>query len=119
MPKARWWIVYGDRSIYSSNDGTAWNAPARGVQVVISTSNENGLEVWRPWRETNYYVYFHGEDRWLGVDMFGMWDYLCEPGPKRVLFARTMFDEDWHALLQWVNEHPDLPIKTGWRPGEQ
>jgi hypothetical protein len=116
---ARWWVIYGDRSIYSSEDGPAWDAPARNVQVVVSASVEHGIEVFRPYRETNFYVYDPDADRWLGVDLFGMWDYLCEPGQKRVLFGRTLYDRDWHDLMAWVNDHPALPLKTGWRPGER
>ena len=120
MEDPRWWVVYGDRSIYAGAGAeSAYNAPGRDVQVVISTSLEHGFEVWRPWKETSYFVYFPDSDRWRGVDLFGLWDYLCEPGPKKALFGRTMFDEEWQDLLAWVTDHPALPPKTGWRPGER
>jgi hypothetical protein len=115
----RWWIVYGDRSLYSDESGSAWDAPGRDVQVVVASSLEHGIEVWRPFRETNYYVYLPEADTWRGVDLFGLWDYLAEPGKKKVLFGRTMLDKEWHELVRWVDEHPDLPLKTGWRPGER
>jgi hypothetical protein len=114
----QWWVVYGDRSIYrGSGAEDAYAAPTRDVQAVLSPCPDHGWELWRRWN-TDYYVYLHGLDRWRGVDQFGLYDYLCEPGPKRVLFGRTMLDEEYRALLQWLTTHPDLPTKSGWQQGE-
>jgi hypothetical protein len=112
---ARWWIVYGDRSFYSSADGSAFDAPGRDVQAVLSPDPDHG---WQLWTRGEFYVFLPDADTWRPVDQWGLFDYLLEPGPRKVVFGRTMFDPEFHALLAWLNAHPDLPTKTGWRQGE-
>jgi hypothetical protein len=115
----RWWIVYGDRTLVAGSGAEdAYAAPSRDVQAVISACPEHGWELWRR-VNSDFYCYMADRDTWRGCDDFGLWDYLTEPGPRKVLFGRTMFNDEFNALMAWVQEHPDLPIKHGWRPGER
>jgi hypothetical protein len=113
----RWWVVFGDRNIVAgSGAADAYAVPGRDVQAVISPCPDHG---WELWSRGEFYVFLPSADAWRPVDQWGLFDYLLEPGPRKVLFGRTMFDPEFYALLAWLNEHPDLPMKTGFRPGEQ
>lgn len=113
-----WWVVYSDRTILSSDDCDVYDLPGRDVQAVVSPCPEHGWEVWRRWN-TDFYVWMPERGQWRGCDQFGLYDYLCEPGQKKVLFGRTMFNEEYNELMRWLENHPDLPLKSGWRPGER
>lgn len=109
---SNWWVVYSDRSLYT---GDPWLAPALGVQAVVVRDPDHG---WTLETRGDFYIYLSEQDTWRAVDLYGKLDYEIAPGPSRALWGRTMFDADYHALLRWLNEHPDLPPKSGWRPGE-
>jgi hypothetical protein len=114
-----WWIVYGDRSIVAgSGAADAFAVRPDDVQAIISPCPEHGWETWRRWN-TDYYVYMPERDAWRGCDLFGLWDYLRQPGPRKVLFGRTQFNDEYNALMKWLDHHPDLPAKSGYRPGER
>jgi hypothetical protein len=109
----RWRIYYGDGSTYDSRDGAAWNAPARDCQMVAVADPDHG---WFLCRSDDFYWYVAASDEWVGGDNFGLWDYLIEPGPKRVLFGRTISNAQFQAIFEracaeWT--------KTGFRPHEQ
>lgn len=101
-----WRVYYGDGSIYS---GEVADTPARNVQVIAQSSPEHG---WSAVAGTDYYIW--REDRWVGVDWFGLCDYLIDPGMKKVLFGRTLTKEEFNAVWQRMMADPNLPPKTGY-----
>lgn len=107
-----WAIYYGDGSVYSSEDGSHWDAPARNVQVIVVADPDHK---WTTVSSTDYYILW--DDRWQGVDWFGLYDYLCEPGPRKVLFGRTLTQVEWDALLGRVWK--EWGEKDAWRKGER
>lgn len=107
-----WRIYYGDGSHY---DGDPYLAPARNVQMVAVSDPEHG---WYLCRSNDFYWYLADTDTWQGGDHFGLWDYLIEPGPKKVLFGRTIGNAEFEAILVRAYNDPEIPQKTGWRPGE-
>jgi hypothetical protein len=112
----KWRIYYGDGSHYDSRDGSAFDAPGRNVQMIAGPDPDHG---WYMWRSTDFYLYLEAEDRWIGADIFGLWDYLIEPGPKKVLFGRTISNADFQKILIHADNDPDIPKKTAWRPEER
>ena len=100
-----WRVYYGDGTTYS---GTVEDTPTRDVQVIAQSSPEHG---WTATAGTDYYVWRSG--RWFGVDKFGLYDYLIEPGWKKVLFGRTLTSQEYNAVWQRMMSDPDMPPKTG------
>jgi len=107
----KWKIYYGDDSTFSDQDGTPWIAPARDVQVIVMTSKDHG---WRTQAGSDYYVWDDRGNgaRWWGVDQFGMYDYLLDPGYKRVLFGRTVTSDRFSEIYSRASVDPDFPKKT-------
>lgn len=106
-----WKVYYGDGSTFT---GEVQDAPARDVQVIIQSSKDCG---WQAVAGTDYYVW--RGDRWFGVDLFGLYDYLLEPGWKRVLFGRTLTTDEYDAVWQRAMADPDMPPKTVFGRGER
>jgi hypothetical protein len=108
-----WRIYYSDDSTFSNEDSTPWSVPARDVQVIVQDHPEVGVELVTG---GDYYVLMRDEHRawWWGVDIFGLFDYLIEPGYKRVLFGRTLGRKEYAQIIKKANIDKD-----GWLPTER
>lgn len=88
-------IYYDNGDTYS---GDPFWAPATGVIVIAveDTTKETGYKMVLA---KNAYLYKEG--RWWGCDEAGMYDYLMMfPGPKAILFGRTIRDELYWEIVQ-------------------
>lgn len=74
---------------------------------------------WYLCRSDNFYWWLHESDTWQSGDIFGLWDYLIEPGPKRVLFGRTIANAEFRRIFDRAMNDPEIPQKTGWWPHER
>lgn len=109
-----WIIVYGDYTTYTSEDGSHWDAPATNVQVILITDPDHR---WEPlYGGAGYYIWVDGGWR-MADDAFALHDYLCLPGPRKVLFGRTLSRKEWRTLLHWATTQ--LGEKTGRWPDER
>src|SRR3990172_5918358 len=90
-------------------DGDPFWTPVFGVLVIVEQDPDHGR---RLVSAKDYYVWEH--KRWWAVDFVGMVDYLARPGPRRVLFGRTVPNDVWYAAMRRANEDPDFPAPTAW-----
>lgn len=111
---ARWRIYYADGSTFADEDGPAEDAPALGVQAINQmVGTPEGRQMLhgagqRPNRTpVDYFVLDEG-DEWLGVDLFGLWDYLQRPGWRKVLFGRTISNPEFAEILYRAGHDPDF-----------
>ena len=113
-----WKIYYGDGTTFSDQDGTPFIAPARDVQVIVMNDKNHA---WRTQAGNDYYVWDDRGDgaRWWGVDQFGMYDYLIDPGYKRVLFGRTVTSNQFDNIFRLASNDPDFPKKTAFANRER
>ena len=111
----RHWIVYyGDGSTYSDQDGPPELAPANNVQVIAIEDGDCGKVL----LNTKDYYWWTGET-WLAGDIFGLFDYLLQPGWKRVLFGRSIDNREYQRLLARASEDDYLPRKSARRSWER
>lgn len=108
----QWCIYYGDWTTYTSEDGSAWDAPGRNVQVVLTGDSDHN---WAVVNIRDFYWYLPETDQWEGGEIFGLWDYLVRPGPKKVIFGRALPNLEFRAIVDHATQQ--IP-KLGWRPGE-
>ena len=101
-------VYYSNGVTYNSADG---GAPLpRDVQVIVQEHPDVG------WHTQSGYDYYVKRDRWVGVDLFGLYDWLLDSG--LVLFGRTVtrkeFDRVMTRAVQDLGE-----AKTGWLRDER
>ncbi len=110
-------IYYGDGSTYA---GLPETAPVFGVQAIVQQDKDVG---WIISAERDFYVW--RDERWWGVDVFGLVQYLHAPGWKRVLLGELITIDRWreinaHALQdrEFAQKHTYLPERRDRRPIE-
>lgn len=85
-----WRIYYADREPFSSEDGSPFDAPARGVLAILDVHAQV---------MTGFDFYWWAGEEWIGGDIFGLWDYLAAPGLKTVKFGRTVPDSQYREAV--------------------
>ena len=92
--RIEWRVYYDDGSTFTDLDGSPYDAPATGVQIIVSRSGEKTI---LSRGKTAYYW----KDGWNPCDEPGMYDYLMlYKGPKAVLFGRTIRDEEYLKVCE-------------------
>lgn len=106
-----WFIYYGDGSVISSVFADPYSLSVRSdVQVIIQPDDKH---VWYSQSGDDYYIW--RDNRWWGVDQFGLYDYLLQPGEKCVLFGRTITNERFREIWDEAQEH--MKEITGYEKG--
>ena len=109
-----WKVFYDDGSTFGNADGPPELAPTRGVQGIIQVDVEHGSRIEK---SNDYYVWW--ENEWRGLDIFGLWDYLTQPGYSLVIFGRLISHIEYRKLLQTIIDDYQIPNKTGFQRGER
>ena len=86
---------------------------ARGVQVILEASGAVG---WAMQSGSDYYVRAPGPSGgpWLGVDIFGLFDWLLSSG--LFLAGRTITNAEYQAIYQQAKADRGLVDKGGFLP---
>lgn len=80
---------------------------ARGIQAIVQDHEEVGSELVT---SSDYYVNIN--NKWKGVDIFGLFDYLLDSGI--VLFGRTIRNKEYQELIKTA-----IKKKETWLSGER
>jgi hypothetical protein len=108
----KWRFYYGDESTFSNEDGSPEEAPGSDVQIIIQEDPENGRYFQSG---SDYYVW--RDDRWWGVDIFGLFDFLVDN--SLVKFGRTIDTKLHRKLHMKAEEDPDFPPRSRFQSGER
>jgi hypothetical protein len=101
-------VYYGDGMVYDS--ATGGKPAARNVQVIVQEHPDVG---WHTQSKKDYYIWRDG--RYVGVDLFGVFDWLLDRGD--ILFGRTLTQKQFDAIMK--KAIADLgEAKTGWMRDE-
>ena len=103
----KWKIYYDDNRTTSNLDEKPENVETRGVMCIVIENGEVGRQLVA---RHDYFWYVDGN--WAGGDIFGLFDYLLEPGFKKVLFGRTIDSDKYESIIKRALEDPDFPPKT-------
>ncbi len=112
--RVRWKIFYADGSTFCDQDGWPYDAPARGVQAIAQSHPDVGRTI----NCKEHYYWWTGE-RWLGGDQFGLFDYLVENGPRKVIFGRVLDNDNFRKVMQQLIADDYLPPKSARLPDER
>lgn len=107
----RYRIYYADGSTF---DGSPSGAPSLGVVCIVQPDPDVGRHVL-----SGFDYYWPADGAWWGGDLFGLFQYLIEPGLKKVLFGRTISNRAFREILKAACEDRDFAPKSGWKRGER
>lgn len=109
-----WRIYYGDGSTFDSSQGSPQDAPGINVQVIAKAA---GIDLGRlTIASKDFYWFDRGE--WFGGDVFGLWDYLAQPGLKVVKFGRLISLPIFQEIMRRAVTDSDLIPKVAWHDDE-
>lgn len=119
----KWRIYYDSGETYSDVDGAITNAPCDGVQVVVQFDPDVGVE--RLFYK-HFYVWSWEHQRWLGLGdqrapsdgHWGLFDYLRQPGWKKIVAGRTVPYSVFSKVLEKAVQDPDFAVKSAYLPDE-
>lgn len=83
-------VYYGNGEVWTSEDEKP--PPSRDVQVIAQDDDRTG---WYTVTGSDYYIQRDGV--WVGVDVFGLYDFLLDSG--LVLFGRTIDADEYATIL--------------------
>ena len=108
-----WRIYYGDGSTLDGVD--PFSVPGLDVQAIVQADPDVGRYVLH---HCDFYWWVLEDQQWHQGDHFGLWDYLQRPGPKKVVFGRSLDNLAYKAILARAQSDPGFPVKSASRPGE-
>lgn len=103
------WAVYYDDGSRVTDENPIGEVPPRGVIAIAQEDSTVGRIVVT---KKDYYWFESNNGDWYGGDLFGLWDYLCRPGMKRVLFGRSIPRDEYEAIVHEATHDDYLPQKT-------
>lgn len=106
-----WRIYYGNGETFADEDGVPSGEQARNIQAIVQSDKRVG---WHIQHSADYYIWRDGA--WLGVDIFGLFDFLLDSG--LVLFGRTIGNDEYQEVFRRAKAEMDTN-KTAFRHGER
>jgi hypothetical protein len=106
---ARWKIYYVDGSTFSHVDGNPADAPGWGVLAVVQEDETVGVLVHQM---TDFYCFDEQYGGWVGMDKFGLAQYIGKPGKKVIKLGEVMDTGRYKAMIKAIRDDPDLPAKS-------
>ena len=93
-----WWRVYYERDTFTSEQGTPFDAPRQGVQIVVQGKDSDYEIV----HGRDYFYWEPERGGWHCSDIFGAFDHLVRTPRQCLLFGRMMADSEWRDLFERV-----------------
>ena len=107
------WVIYYEGAEFSSRDGSPWDAPRQGVQIIAQIDSWVGYELIFG---KDYFYYEEDRGGWQTCDQFGFYDHCIRAKYPCPLFGRMMSDEAFKEFREGVKGI--LGPKQGWKQKE-
>lgn len=105
----KWKIFYIDGSEFGNEDGNPEDAPGSGVAAIAHEDKEVGVLIHHG---ENFYCFAEQYGGWVGMDYWGLSQYLARPGFKIIKLGEGMDLNAYKALLVRIRKDPTLPNKS-------
>ena len=112
----RWVIEYRDGTTFSNIDGEPQDAPGAGV---VGVGQEDGTVGFLVHQGENFYVFGEQFGGWAGMDVYGLAQYLSEPGFKVVKLGTAVPTAEYLSVIERLRKDPRLPNKSARYPWER
>ena len=98
----RWIIFYTDGSVYTSANGSPWDASRRSVQRIASCKESKATD-WYNVQCSDYYYWEEEHGGWNDGDNFAIYDHLLRTKYPCVVFGRMLSDANWQECYKQMN----------------
>lgn len=105
----RWAVYYADGTRVTDREESVWTVPTRGVICLAQPDDRAGRLILN---RHDFYWWVGDGEGWYGGDIFGLWDYLCSPGRKRVLFGRSAPHTAYEGAMERARTDDYLPEQS-------
>jgi len=100
-----WIIFYSDGTTISNHDKSPFELDGdkeRGTVQVIIQPGDTPRDPWVALCGVHNYVWkdIGNGHKWVGVNDFGLYQYLLQAGPKAVVFGETISNERFFELFR-------------------
>jgi hypothetical protein len=107
----KWAIYYADR-IFTDADGSPWDAPRLGVQVIIEALPNNEHKKYFVSHGKDYFYYEPSSGGFSPTDLFGFYDHLIRTKHPCPFFGRMLNNTEFkqcmtNAKEHWFSAHPE------------
>lgn len=109
------WRIYYSGNFTIDDSVNPYDVPGLDVQAIVQEDPDVGRYVLH---HCDYYWWMPEDEQWHQGDHFGLWDYLQRPGPKKVIFGRSLDNRSYKAILERALYDSDFPAKSASRAGE-
>jgi len=103
----KWFKIFYTDGVFSSEDGTPYDAPRQDVQVIAQERDGD----YQLSHGTDYFYFEPERGGFAGCDQFGSFDHLVRAKRQCLFIGRMLSDEEWRKLFARVKE--DLGPRTG------
>lgn len=106
----KWKIYYGDGSTATNESHRLEEVRGDDVQLIVQ---EEPTVKWEMLHARDFYIWHFSGERWIGVDWFGLYQYMCRPGFNVILVGQTLLREDFNNLYRIAKADRDFARKEG------
>ena len=93
-----WWKIYYQHGLFTSEDGTPFDAPRTDAQVIVQEKDGDYEIV----HGRDYFYWEPERGGWHCCDIFGAFDHLTRSKRQCLLIGRMLSDPDWKELFARV-----------------
>jgi len=104
------WIVFYEDGKFSDEDGTPWDAPRQGIQIIAEQHPQTSYKISHGF---DYYYYEESRGGWACCDLFGLYDHLIRAKYPCPCFGRMVSEQAWDVFFAKVKA--ELGEKQGWK----
>lgn len=115
MPDPKWRIYYTGGQSFSDLDGSPYDAPAIGVQIIVQREPDVGRYFVA---QRDFYWWDEARQFWFGGDQAGFYQYLFAAGPRKVLFGTYVTNREYQDCVRFATNDLDFPPKSARHPEE-
>jgi hypothetical protein len=111
----KWKIFYIDGTSFSNEEGNPEDAPGSGLAAIAQEDGVVGVAIHYG---QDFYCFGEQYKGWVGMDYFGLGQYLAKPGFKIIKLGEAMDTVGYRELLAKIKVDPTLPNKSARYPWE-
>lgn len=111
----RWRIYYTGGASFSDQDGSPYDAPTLGAQIIVQAEPDVGRYFVA---QRDFYWWDAKRQFWFGGDQAGLYQHLFGIGPKMIVFGTYVTNREYQDCVKLAQADSDFAPKSARHPEE-